>query len=229
MDQAEDKVAGFFGRRKGKRLRDDQVARMGDLLPRLRVDVSAATIAPETLFAASKAELWLEIGFGGGEHLADNAEKHPDIGFIGCEPFQNGVAKMMAEVETRGLDNVRVHDGNASDILSRLPAGSVARVDLLYPDPWPKRKQRKRRFVSDKSLAALARVLKPGGTFRFASDIDDYVGWVLQRIARSPDFVWSAETADDWRTPYPGWPGTRYEAKAIREGRTPSYLTFLRR
>lgn len=229
MDKGGDKVAGFFGRRVGKRLRDDQAARMQDLLPRLRIDVSAPVVVPETLFPAPVSDLWLEIGFGGGEHLADNAARHPHIGFIGCEPFQNGVAKMLVEIDTRGLTNIRLHDGNAADVLSRLPAGSVGRIDILYPDPWPKRRQRKRRFVSDKSLVELARVLRPGGTFRFASDIDEYCGWVLRRIARSPDFVWPAETAEDWRTPYPGWPGTRYEAKAIREGRVPSYLTFLRR
>lgn len=222
-----EKAAGFFGRRKGKRLRDEQARRMSGLLPALRVDVSRP-IDPAGLFAMPKTALWLEIGFGGGEHLADNAARHPEIGFIGCEPFQNGVAKLLAEIEERALGNVRIHDANASDVLARLPDASVERIYLLYPDPWPKRRQRKRRFVSDKALAAIARVLTPGGEFRFASDIDDYCGWTLQRIARSPDFVWTAETADDWLTPWPNWPGTRYEAKAIREGRRPSYLSFRR-
>jgi len=222
-----DKAAGFFGRRKGKRLRDEQAGRMDGLLPVLKVDVTAP-INPAVVFPAAR-EVWLEIGFGGGEHLAHMAASHPEAGIIGCEPFVNGVAKLLGEIEERGLSNVRVHDGNAADVLARLPDASLTRAYLLYPDPWPKRKQRKRRFVSDRSLAALARVLRPGGVFRFASDIDDYCGWVLQRIARSPDFVWTAEVADDWRTPYPDWPGTRYEAKALREGRVPSYLTFVRR
>jgi len=224
----DDKAAGFFGRRKGKRLRGEQAERIETLLPRIRLDLTAERLDPAALFSAPMRDLWLEIGFGGGEHLADNAARHPDIGFIGCEPFVNGVAKLVAEVEHRGLTNIRVHDGNASDVLARLPAGTVGRIDLLYPDPWPKRRQRKRRFVSDKSLRALARVLRSGGEFRFASDIDDYCGWVLQRIARSPDFVWTAERAEDWLTPFPDWPGTRYEAKAIREGRQPSYLRFRR-
>lgn len=224
----DDKAAGFFGRRKGKRLRDEQAGRIERLLPALRLELGAAPMDTATLFAAPIDDVWLEIGFGGGEHLAATAAAYPGVGFIGCEPFLNGVAKLVGEVDQRGLANVRVHDGNASDVLARLPAASVGRVFLLYPDPWPKRKQRKRRFVSDKSLKALARVLKPGGEFRFASDIDDYVGWVLQRIARSPEFVWTAQTADDWRQPFPGWPGTRYEAKAKREGRVPSYLTFRR-
>lgn len=223
---SDEKAAGFFGRRKGKRLRDEQAGRMEHILPRLKVDVSAP-IAPASLFPAAD-EYWLEIGFGGGEHLAHMAATHPQAGIIGCEPFVNGVAKLLAEVEERQLTNVRVHDANASDVLAKLPAASLSRVYLLYPDPWPKRRQRKRRFVSDKSLKAIARVLKPGGVFRFASDIDDYCGWVLQRIARSPDFNWTAETARDWTEPYEGWPGTRYEAKAIREGRVPSYLTFIR-
>lgn len=224
---SEDKAAGFFGRRKGKALRDEQAGRMASLLPQLKVDVSGPIDLP-TLFGGAMEAYRLEIGFGGGEHLADIAEKHPGIGFLGCEPFVNGVAKLLAEIEARGLANIRIHDGNASDVLSRLPGASLAGIDLLYPDPWPKRRQRKRRFVSDKSLKALANVLQPGGTFRFASDIDDYCGWVLQRIARSPDFTWNAEHAGDWIVPYAGWPGTRYEAKAKREGRVPSYLRFER-
>jgi len=225
-DDIAEKAAGFFGRRKGKALRDEQARRIEGRLPALRIDTTR-TIDPAALFPEA-AEVWLEIGFGGGEHLAATAAANPHIGFIGCEPFVNGVAKLLAEIEARGLTNIRIHDGNASDVLARLPAAALGRIYLLYPDPWPKRRQRKRRFVSDKSLVALARVLKPGGEFRFASDIDDYVGWVLQRIARTAEFDWSAETAEDWRRPYAGWPGTRYEAKARREGRTPSYLTFRR-
>ncbi|HRK23963.1 MAG TPA: tRNA (guanine(46)-N(7))-methyltransferase TrmB [Beijerinckiaceae bacterium] len=224
----DDKAAGFFGRRKGKRLRGEQADRIDHVLPTFRLDLSGPVLVPQQLFARPVEDLWLEIGFGGGEHLADNAARHPSIGFIGCEPFVNGVAKLVAEIQHRALPNIRIHDGNASDVLAKLPAASIGRIDLLYPDPWPKRRQRKRRFVSDKSLKALARVLRPGGEFRFASDIDDYIGWVLQRIARSPDFLWTAEKAVDWTTPFPDWPGTRYEAKALREGRKPSYLRLIR-
>lgn len=225
-DLSDTRAAGFFGRRKGKKLRDEQAGRIENLLPALRVDVSGP-LDPAGLFP-SATEYWLEIGFGGGEHLAHMAAEHPHVGFIGCEPFVNGVAKLLAEVQARGLKNVRIHDGNASDVLARLPEGCLSRVYLLYPDPWPKRRQRKRRFVSEKSLAAIARLLKSGGEFRFASDIDDYVGWTLARLATSPDLVWTAERADDWRLPFVGWPGTRYEAKARREGRTPSYITARR-
>jgi tRNA (guanine-N7-)-methyltransferase len=141
----------------------------------------------------------------------------------------NGVAKLVAAVEALALRNVRIHDRDAVELLARLPAGSCTRIDLLYPDPWPKRRQRKRRFVSDERLAAIARALEPGGEFRFATDIDDYAAWTLERAMRSPDLVWTAERADDWREAWPGWTRTRYEAKAIREGRRPSYLIFRRR
>lgn len=221
-------AAGFFGRRKGKALREEQLERFTRLLPFLKIDLTNAIEHPKSLFPVPVSGLHLEIGFGGGEHLADIASREAGIGFLGCEPFVNGFAKMMGEIEHRGLKNVRLHDGNAIDLLARLPAASVDRIYLLYPDPWPKRRQRKRRFVSPASLKELARVLRPGGEFRFASDIDDYVGWTLQRIATSPDFYWPADAADDWRLPYADWPGTRYEAKAKREGRIPSYLTFIR-
>ncbi|HRJ69378.1 MAG TPA: tRNA (guanosine(46)-N7)-methyltransferase TrmB [Beijerinckiaceae bacterium] len=227
-DTATDRAAGFFGRRKGHRLRDEQAVRLDRLLPALRIDMARPFGDPKTLFPENVEGVHLEIGFGGGEHLVDAASRHPGIGFIGCEPFVNGVAKLVAEIEKRGLTNIRVHDANAADLLPLLPPASIERVYLLYPDPWPKRRQRKRRFVSPAAVKALARVLKPGGTFRFATDIDDYAGWTLARMAASPDFVWTAERADDWRAPYANWPGTRYEAKAKREGRTPSYLEFRR-
>lgn len=217
-------AGAFFGRRKGKRLRPTQEELVADLLPRLRVD--AADVG--ALAAAFPRDLWLEIGFGGGEHLAAQARAHPDIGFLGCEPFVNGVAKLLAVVDRDGLGNVRIWDDDATKLLPRLPAAAFGRVSILYPDPWPKRRQRKRRIVADETLAGLARVMRPGAELRFATDIDDYAGWTLARILRSPDFRWTAERADDWRRPWPDWPGTRYEAKALQEGRAPTYLTFLR-
>jgi tRNA (guanine-N7-)-methyltransferase len=170
----------------------------------------------------------LEIGFGGGEHLVHEAESFPRTGFIGVEPFINGMAKALAAIEARKLTNIRLHHGDATDLFDWLPPASLSRFDLLYPDPWPKRRHWKRRFVQDKSIAAIARIVRRGGEFRFASDIPDYVAWTLLRFLRSPDFVWSAERADDWRLPWPGFSGTRYEAKAKREGRTPCYLMFRR-
>jgi tRNA (guanine-N7-)-methyltransferase len=218
----------FFGRRKGKGLRAAQAGRIEDILPGLRLPLDRLA-DPLSLFPGQPVALRLEIGFGGGEHLAAQAHAHPDHAFIGCEPFVNGVAKLVAAIEAQGLTNIRIHDRDAVELLARLPPASCSRVDLLYPDPWPKRRQRKRRFVSDERLAAIARVLKPGGEFRFATDIDDYAAWTLERVLRSPDFVWTATCAGDWREPWTGWTRTRYEAKALREGRKPSYLVMRRR
>jgi tRNA (guanine-N7-)-methyltransferase len=219
---AEEPERAFFGRRKGKRLRGEQERRLADLLPDLRV-----TLPPDDR-PLDPRTIWLEIGFGGGEHLAAQAAAHPAIGIIGAEPFVNGVVKLLAAIEARSLTNVRIRDEDVTALLARLPDACLERVYLLYPDPWPKRRQRKRRFVSDASLAEIARVLKDGGLFRFASDIDDYAGWTLARALRCPNLRWTARTAQDWTQPFPGWPGTRYEAKALAAGRRPTYLEFAR-
>ncbi|WP_200925868.1 tRNA (guanosine(46)-N7)-methyltransferase TrmB [Methylobacterium sp. Leaf93] len=220
----------FYGRRKGKRLRAGQEQRLADLLPRLRVSLPAegARLDLPALFPHPVDEVWLEIGFGGGEHLAAQATRHPQVGIIGAEPFVNGVVKLLRAVDDGDLANVRIWDEDATQLLAAIPDASLARVYLLYPDPWPKRRQRKRRFVSDETLAEIARVLKPGGVFRFASDIDDYAGWTLVRAARCDALDWTAEAAADWTRPFPEWPGTRYEAKAIAAGRGPTYLEFRR-
>jgi len=226
MSEASERAGAFFGRRKGKKLRAGQDELVHTLLPAIRV-VPGSDLPGQFANPAAR-ETWLEIGFGGGEHLAAQARTRRDVNFIGCEPFVNGMAKLLATIQQERLDNIRVWDDDVTKLLPALPDASFDRVYILYPDPWPKRRQRKRRLVSDEMLAMLARVMKPGGELRFASDIDDYIGWVLARILRSPHFRWTATRADDWRKPYDGWPGTRYEAKAIREGRVPSYLTFVR-
>lgn len=224
MTGAADQGGAFYGRRKGKKLRMGQAELVSDLLPRLRID-PASLPDLRALFPRPVDEVRLEIGFGGGEHLLSKAKANPSVGFIGCEPFVNGMAKMLSAIDAGGMDNIRLWDGDAEDVLAGLPDGGVAAVYLLYPDPWPKRRHNKRRFVSDARLGQIARVLRPGGTFQFASDIDHYVGWTLARILRSPDLAWTAVRPDDWRKPFPGWPGTRYEAKAVREGRVPSYIS----
>ncbi|WP_298960018.1 tRNA (guanine(46)-N(7))-methyltransferase TrmB [uncultured Methylobacterium sp.] len=226
--EAPERSRAFYGRRKGKRLRAVQEGRLDDLLPRLRVPEGDAPLDPAALFPRPVDDVWLEIGFGGGEHLAAQAARHPQVGLIGCEPFVNGVVKLLRAVEEQDLDAVRVWDRDAMELLPRLPDASLGRVFLLYPDPWPKRRQRKRRFVSDESLAEIARVLRPGGEFRFASDIDDYAGWTLVRAARCPALRWTAARATDWTAPWPDWPGTRYEVKMSATGRRPTYLTFRR-
>jgi len=219
----------FFGRRKGHPLRARQAELFGSLLPRLAVDLTKP--APSdlaALFQQPAGCVRLEIGFGGAEHLIAQAQAQPRTGFIGCEPFVNGMAKALSAIEELGLANVRLHHGDAVELLGWLPPHSLARIDLLYPDPWPKRRHWKRRFVSDANVVAFARVLQPDGEFRFATDWADYAAWTLLRFIRAPDFTWVAERADDWRKPWPGFSGTRYEAKAKREGRAPAYLVFRR-
>ena len=225
MTSSERDTAGaFFGRRKGKKLRAGQEDLVQTLLPRLRVDPADPLAGLQGRFS----DLWLELGFGGVEHLSAQARMNRGTGYIGCEPFVNGMAKLLATLDEEDLDNVRLWDEDVKKLLPRLPEASFGRVFVLYPDPWPKRRQRKRRLVSDETLAALARLIVPGGELRFATDIDDYAGWTLARILRSRDFRWRAQGPEDWRRPWAGWPGTRYEAKALREGRVPSYLTFER-
>lgn len=219
----------FFGRRRGKALRAGRAALMAEAAPRLTLDPDRLPDDLTTLFAAPVAEVRLEIGFGGAEHLLHRAQNEPETGFIGVEPFIDGMAKGVSGVERLGLRNVRLYGDDATILLDRLPGTSIAGIDLLYPDPWPKTRHWKRRFVSDRNLARLARVMRPGASFRFASDIDTYVAWTLAHVRRSADFEWTAERAADWREPWADWPGTRYEAKAIREGRRGSYLVFRRR
>lgn len=220
------RAGSFYGRRKGHRLRDQQARLMEETLPRLRIGDAPVPDIKE-LFSTPVSQVWLEIGFGGGEHLLHQMAANPETGFIGCEPFINGVAKLLAA--SPDTQRLALHDADAIELLPRLPAASVDRAFVLYPDPWPKRRQRKRRIISPATVEKLARVLKPGAIFRFATDIDDYAAWTLARVLASGLFDWTAERADDWRTAWPDWPGTRYEQKAFREGRTPSYLTFVRR
>jgi len=220
---------GFFGRRKGHPLRPRQAELFGSLLPRLSADLTKPPPNDlAALFPQPVEDVRLEIGFGGAEHLIGQAQAHPRTGFIGCEPFVNGMAKAIVAIDERGLTNIRLHHGDAVELLAWLPPHSLARVDLLYPDPWPKRRHWKRRFVSDANVAALARVVRQGGEFRFATDWANYAEWTLLRLLRSRGFTWVAECADDWRKPWEGFSGTRYEAKAKREGRAPTYLVFRR-
>jgi tRNA (guanine-N7-)-methyltransferase len=219
----------FFGRRRGKTLRPRQAAALDEVLENLRLDLSRPAPADlTTLFDAPVESVRLEIGFGGGEHLLAEASAARATGFIGVEPFVNGMAKLAMALAEQPLANIRLHDDDATVLLDWLPQGSLAGIDLLYPDPWPKKRHWKRRFVSKVNLDRMARVLRPGGIFRFASDIDTYVDWTLLHCRAHPAFEWQASSADDWRLPSEGWPGTRYEAKALREGRVPAYLTFVR-
>jgi tRNA (guanine-N7-)-methyltransferase len=216
-----DEVPRFqlYGRRKGKALRPHHQKLIAELLPKLAFE-------PRRFDARRPARL--EIGFGGGEHLAHQAALHPDVAFIGAEPFINGVAKLLALIEARRLHNIMVHAGDARELFSALPDGSLDRIYLLYPDPWPKTRHHRRRLVNQENLRHFHRLLRPGGLFLFASDIAHYVHWTLFEVRKAGGFTWLAESASDWRTPFPDWIETRYEAKARREGRAPSYLTFRR-
>jgi tRNA (guanine-N7-)-methyltransferase len=219
----------FFGRRKGHKLRIHQADLIDNLLPHLALDIS--TPAPDDLteiFESKPDHVRLEIGFGGGEHLIAEAQAFPDIGFIGCEPYVNGMAKILTQIEAHNIGNVRLYAGDAAELLAWAPPRSMARIDLIHPDPWPKRRHWKRRFVQDATVAAMARIIKPEAEFRFVSDIDDYCTWTLAHLLRSPDFFWLAERAADWREPWAGYTMTRYGRKAEREGRVAAYLRFRR-
>jgi len=217
----------FFGRRKGHKLRSHHARLIETLLPRLAIDLSnpAPTELP-ALFPVPIDDIQLEIGFGGGEYLIAQAQARPRTGFIGVEPFVNGMAKALAAIESGKLQNIRLHFDDAVTLMGWLPQNSLARIDLIHPDPWPKRRHWKRRFVQDAMMSRLARILRPGGEFRFVTDIADYAAWTLQRVLRSPDFEWTAQGADDWRKAWPGFINTRYHAKAAREQRASCFLIF---
>jgi tRNA (guanine-N7-)-methyltransferase len=220
----------FFGRRRGKTLKPRQAEQLGRLLPVWKIDLAKAPPADlAALFDHDPDRILLEIGFGGGEHLLHRAKLRPDAGFIGVEPFVNSMAKFVSAAGDEDVSNIRLHDDDATQLLDWLPDTCLDGIDLLYPDPWPKPRHWKRRFVNEANLDRFARVMKPGALFRFASDIDTYVNWTLRHIHAHPAFEWPARNASDWREPYENWPGTRYEAKALREGRTPAYLTFVRK
>ncbi len=204
----------LYGRRKGHSLRAHHARLVAELLPRLRVD--------RAQIVSGGRETWLEIGFGGGEHLAHQAALHPDICFIGAEPFVNGVAKLLAQIETNDLVNIRIHDGDVRDLLGDLPASALDRILLLYPDPWPKARHHKRRLVNQATLTQFHRLLKPRGLFLFASDWPDYVEWTRTEVAAQGGFVEKGDSA----RPFEDWIETRYETKARREGRVTAYLMF---
>lgn len=220
----ERKAFRLYGRAKAKPLTARQQKLMDELYPQIEVD----TDNPLTCLEGFKTKR-LEIGFGGGEHLAHRAAENPEIGYIGAEPFVNGVAKLLSEIDARELTNVRLYRGDVRLVTPNIADGALDQVDILYPDPWPKSRHNKRRLVSYEFAHELARMIRPGGILRFASDIPDYVDWAMIRIMASEKFDWPASEAAHWRKPYAGWPGTRYEDKAKTAGRIPAYLHFVRK
>jgi len=221
-------VRRLYGRRRGHRLREHQAELVEKLLPQLQLPAGQADLDPSDLFD-DVDDVWLEIGFGAGEHLISQVQNNPRIAMIGCEPFLNGMASLLSEIDKRNLTRIRAQMGDARDVLDVLAPQSIGRAFLLYPDPWPKKRHHKRRFISQQSLDQLARVLKPGAIFRIATDIPDYCRWTLNHLLHHGGFEWLAERPTDWRSPPRDWHPTRYEVKAKAAGRTPSYLNFRRR
>jgi tRNA (guanine-N7-)-methyltransferase len=229
MDCKPQQPRAFFGRRKGHKLRKGQAELMETLLPRLAIDVARPAPAElTTLFPVPVTNIALEIGFGGGENLMAQAIARPATGFIGVEPFVNGMAKALAAIEAAGPRNIRLHFDDAAGLIAWLPGASLMRIELIHPDPWPKRRHWKRRFVQDATIAQFARILQPGGDVRFVTDVADYAAWTLRHFVRSADFEWTAQRADDWRKSWPDFAGTRYHVKAAREQRAPCFLIFRR-
>ena len=222
----------FYGRIKGKTLRPTQEKYLQEDLDRLSpgpvdwdVNPQRDPLNVQGLFGGKP--VWVEVGFGGGEHMVHQAQTYPDVGIIGCEPFINGVAMLLGKIRDAGVTNLRVHAGDARDLFDVLPEASIDRAFLLYPDPWPKKKHHKRRFVTQEHLKPLARAMKPGAEFRVATDIPDYVRQTMIEVPKA-GFEWLAERPHDWRQPWGDWISTRYEQKALREGRVPHYMTFRR-
>jgi tRNA (guanine-N7-)-methyltransferase len=220
----------FYGRRKGRPLRKGRQFLFDELLPRITIPLTeAGALDPASLFAPAKRAVWLEIGFGGGEHLAHQAAGHPDIGLLGCEVFEAGIASGLAHIEERKLENVRLHPEDARVLLTALRPQCLERVFLLFPDPWPKRRYAKRRFVNRGNLDRLAELIAPGGELRIASDDPVYIEWTLQHVPVHPEFQWLAQSPTDWQERYPDAIETRYEKKAREAGRVPHFFRFRRR
>ncbi|HTW52683.1 MAG TPA: tRNA (guanosine(46)-N7)-methyltransferase TrmB [Stellaceae bacterium] len=220
----------FYGRRRGRPLRAGQRERQSTLLPRVSFALPEdGRLDPISLFAERPREIWLEIGFGGGEHLAAQAEQHPDIGFIGCEVFENGVAKLLSEIERREIANLRIFAEDARPLLSALMPRSIGRVFILFPDPWPKARHHKRRLVAPATLDRLAEIMSDGAELRLATDDPSYLAWMLEHATSHREFSWTARRPADWRGRPDDWPATRYEGKARKAGRAPAFLRFTRR
>jgi len=222
----------FFGRKISKNLGSTQKILFDDLLPSLEIKIDGdGLIDPSPLFTdiINPKKIILEIGYGGGEHLARKAKENPNIGYIGSEVFSGGIGKLLDKIDRQEIKNIRLYSDDAIKLLKKLEPNSIDEIYLLYPDPWPKMRHNKRRFVSKLTLELMAKALKPNGLFHFASDIEDYANWTLAHILTCDEFYWPLQAPESWHVPYEGWQPTRYEAKAKREGRVPSfYFSFLK-
>jgi tRNA (guanine-N7-)-methyltransferase len=221
----------LYGRRKGRRLRPGQARLVAEYLPQIEITEppEPGFLNPCALFPPGLDDIWLEIGFGAGEHLLAQADSNPRVGFIGCEPFFNGVVQLLGGIHERGITNIRIYRDDARLLLARLPDSGVARAFVLFPDPWPKTRHHKRRMISKPVLDELARILKPGAELRIATDDPGYLDWILQRVIGHGGFDWLARRPVDWREKPDDWPDSRYEAKALQAGRPCAYLRFVSR
>ena len=227
MEQ-KDYIPRLYGRQQDKPLKPRQSRLMDELLPKIAMpDPAVGQVDLAALFPQAE-EIWLELGFGGGEHLAWHAKNNKRVGMIGAEPFNNGVGKLLTAIDENNIDNIRIHHGDGRPLMEQLPDQSLARLFVLHPDPWPKKRHFKRRIISPWFFSEAARLLRPGGELRVASDIPDYIRWTLMHYQKTQDFVWLATGKSDWAIRPDDWPQTRYEAKSLREGRAPAYLKFRR-
>ena len=219
----------LYGRRQGKRLRPGQRDLVENLLPLIEINPTREnTFDPRACFSLDIDDIWLEIGFGGGEHLAWQAKTYPRIGFVGCEPFLNGVVKLLSRIRSMELENVRLYRDDARLLIARLPANVIGRAFILFPDPWPKLRHHKRRLISEEVLGSLAEALRDEAELRIATDDPSYLEWILWHLQRHPDFEWQASVPNDWRSSPNDWPATRYEKKANAAGRKCTFLTYRR-
>lgn len=221
----------LYGRRQGRALKPAQQRLLADLLPRRRIAVADEdpVVDPHGWFEPPVRAVWLEIGFGSGEHLAEQAARHPEVGIVGAEPYVNGVVGLLRQVADRGLANVRIHDDDVRPVLARLAEASLERVFILFPDPWPKKRHHRRRLVQTELLDGLARVMADGAELRLATDDVDYLRWMLERLTAHAEFAWLARGPEDWSERPGDWPETRFERRGAAEGRPPRFLRFVRR
>jgi tRNA (guanine-N7-)-methyltransferase len=229
LTDASPRHSRLYGRRRGRPLRPGQRRLTETLLPKLAIPLPpTGRLDPVTLFPQRPSAVWLEIGFGGGEHLVEQAERHPDIGFLGCEVFENGIAKLLGELDRRRLGNVRLFTEDARLLIAALAPRSIGRAFILFPDPWPKQRHHKRRLVAPATLDRLAEIMPAGAELRLATDEPGYLAWMLEHATAHPDFVWLARRPGDWRERPLDWPPTRYEQKARAAGRVPVFFRFAR-
>ena len=221
----------YYGRRKGKPLTTARQNVVERLLPHLKIDAlpTGSVLDPQALFSEPMAEIWLEVGFGGGEHLAAQAENHPNVGILGAEVFLNGVASLVRHIEQKSLSNVRIYNDDVRFLLPALPDQSLSRVFVMFPDPWPKARHAKRRFIGPENLSSLARLMRAGAELRVASDHPVYIHWALEQLTAHPAFAWDVKGSQDWLNPPLDHAPTRYQLKAQKEGRKAHFFRFFRK